>query len=85
MISDGPIEGFKGGWAKIPFRGRLGHYWQSQQEVLRAVGEPEITKRGRIRLWMSLCGMWGKTDRHIPAIGVGEFPYCKRCALKVAR
>lgn len=82
MISAGPREGFKGGWAIIPFR-RLPHYWEPEQDILRAVREPELTPRGRIQLWRSLCGLWSKTSSHIQPLGAGDFPHCKRCAKKV--
>lgn len=85
MISGGPIEAFNGGWALIPFRGRLGHYWAQEQEVLRASGEPELSKGGRVRLWRSLCGLWGKTNRQIPPLKTGEFPHCKRCSAQAAK
>jgi hypothetical protein len=78
MFSDGPIEGFIGGWAKIPFCGRLVHHWKRDELA-------GIHRGGRAYFWVSLCGVVGLTHVGVPALGGGNFPHCKRCTAKASK
>lgn len=76
-VSGGPIQGFAGGWAKIPFRGSLGHFW-------RALPATSIHKNidGRV-LWIAACGLQGTTvPGRLSALQIGDWDHCKRCAKK---
>lgn len=73
----GRLEGFRGGWAKFAFRGERGHHWR---EVTGEVpGLPDIAGGGRVREFVSHCGMVAVATKRLPAFGVGNFPVCRRC------
>ena len=80
IISGGPILDFTGGWAKLAFFGRLGHHWKPTP------GVTVITERedGR-RMWHSACGGMQFTTDRTPAIRIGTWGHCKRCAKAVGR
>lgn len=87
MVSGGPIEDFRAGWAILPFVGGMGkpHYWR----------RIELTNR-----YVSHCGMRGELAT-AQQLHVGGMPHahsikplepgdfmanrCQRCALKRSR
>lgn len=78
-VAIGTIDHLTKGWAQIPFRGRMVHYW-----IERNTSDmPMIFKGGRVRFYKSLCGIEAETDIQRPAIVPGNFPRCKRCARMV--
>ena len=75
-ISDGAIDHLREGLAILPFQGNRGHYWIEDVDAM-----PEtIGEGGRVRYYRSACGMAGLTRPRTPALGVGSWPICKRCA-----
>lgn len=86
-FSGGPIDDFTGGWARIPFVGMKGHYWNDQTDTIRALiakdgGEPPAADA---RLFVSLCNVFGRTDSRVPPLHVGTIGLCKRCQKKAPR
>lgn len=76
-FSGGRLEDFAGGWARLCFRGRSGHWWR---EVKLDV--PVIHNGSRVRFYASTCGLIGEATYHTPMFGVGTMPVCKLCLRK---
>lgn len=74
-ITDGVFEHLRKGWAKLPFQGKVGHYWTEDTKTM----EPTIAEGGRVRWYQSACGRGGVTRPRAPAMGVGSWPKCARC------
>lgn len=81
-FSGGPIEGFKQGWAIIPF-GHRPHYWQPMKNEAFAA---TIYKGERVHYFRALCGVEAATYKGVPALAVGDYlnDRCKHC-LRVTR
>ena len=71
--SDGPIAGFRAGWAIVPFVGSLGHYWRPSRVA------DGIVNGKRVQLWRSLCQIDGGTTQQAGALSLGNFARCKNC------
>lgn len=78
-FSGGPIERFRGGWAKIPFRGQLVHYWSDVTDIAETILTPRIHRGERVRWFRTECGMFGNTRGGVPALAGGNWPRCKNC------
>lgn len=76
-ITDPPIEHLRSGWAKLPFQGSRGHYWTEDTNPPAEL--PVMAEGGRVRWYTSLCGLGGMTRPRAPAMGVGSWPYCRKC------
>ncbi|WP_237133757.1 hypothetical protein [Pseudohongiella sp. O18] len=74
MISGGPIANSEG-WAKIPFAGRLAHYWLPDE----IEGYSAIHKGERVSFWKSRCGVEATTYKGVSMLERGNWPMCKRC------
>ena len=79
----GPLQNFRSGWALFPFVGVSGgdrpqraHYWREDKKTM----PPRISDGGRVRYFTSLCHVSSVTNDKVPALGVGNFPQCLRCA-----
>lgn len=75
LLSGGPIQHLKKGWAIFPFQGKIAHYWIEDTETMM----PQIRDGGRVRYYKSRCGQSGVVDRRVPALETGNFKKCKRC------
>lgn len=75
LLSVGPLENLKRGWALLPFVGKRAHYWVEDTKTMPST----IGKAGRVRYYRSFCGVLGVTNHSVPALGVGNFPRCKTC------
>lgn len=75
VLSGGPIEHLREGWARIPFRGNKAHWWAEEP-----LDPPLIAGGGRVRTYRSACGMEAVVTRQLPALGVGTMAWCGRCA-----
>lgn len=73
-IAFGPIQGFRGGWAKFPFVGQRAHYWEEVHPQT-----PLIHKGERVRVFDAACGVEGFTAKGMPALNEGSCPRCKNC------
>ena len=78
LLSDGPVEHLKRGWALMPFIGSRAHFWIEDTETII----PQIRDGGRVRYYTALCGAVALTDNKVPALGVGNWPKCMRCRKK---
>ena len=76
-FSGGPLHDFAGGWARIPFVGRVAHHWREVRPAVAHLGAG-----GRVRAWESGCGVLGGTNDRVSPLGVGDMGWCKRCAAK---
>lgn len=65
--SGGPIEGFSGGWALLPFSGERCHLW----EVVHNTAAGGIFR--------SRCGVKGSVTYQVPALAPGDMPRCRNC------
>lgn len=75
MAQYGPA--FRGGWAVIPFN-HTPHYWRfvnATTEDAMYLGKRQMI---RFRNFRSLCGVYARTYRGVPAMQPGENK-CKRC------
>lgn len=75
LMSDGPIEHLKQGWALMPFVGERAHYWIEDKKTM----PPKIRDGGRVRYYTSRCGLSAVTIQKVPALGAGNWPKCRRC------
>lgn len=74
-LAIGVQEEFDGGWAIIPFA-RTPHYWRKAPSL----GCTEVSERGRIKYWESVCGrQTAVTNDRIGPLVVGNWPLCKLC------
>lgn len=80
-VTDGVIEHLRRGWAKIPFSGKRGHYWVEDDTPPAEC--TVIAEGGRVRYYVALCGFVALTRPHAPALAVGSWPKCHRCAKKL--
>lgn len=75
------IEGFRQGWANIPFIGTFGmaHYWRPNRIV------PDgIVDGRRQKIWRSLCQIDGGTTEQVGAMtGWTRCKHCQRKANKL--
>lgn len=75
------IEGFRQGWAFIPFVGTFGmcHYWRPNRTT------PDgIVNGKRVQLWRSLCQVLGGTTEQADAMtGWARCKHCQRQASKL--
>lgn len=53
LLSGGPIEHLKRGWALMPFVGTRAHFWIEDKETM----PPKIREGGRVRYyrWLTRC------------------------------
>lgn len=75
----GPIEHLTKGWAVMPFIGRKAHHWTEDTKTM----QPTIRDGGRVRYYVSACGLLSATSKSVPALNPGNFPKCKRCQRSV--
>lgn len=57
VFSGGPIAAFSGGWALIPFPGRIAHFWRKADHEVGMIGP-----RGKATMWESLDATTAATD-----------------------
>ena len=82
IISGGPIEGFAGGLAKIPFSGEKVHFWHD----VTPNSMPIIGKWGRGYFWESACGrVEAITHDGVKALAPGNWPVCKLCQKRMTQ
>lgn len=81
MFSGGPIQHLRQGWALFPFQGRTPHYWVEDTTTM----PPKVGAAGRVRYYMSSCGLHGVTNAKVPALGVGDYQACKRCQQRTGK
>lgn len=75
LISNGPIEHLKADWALMPFVGKRAHYWTEDKDTMPSM----IRGGGQVRYYTSRCGLVAVVDHKRPALGIGNWPKCRRC------
>lgn len=83
IISGGPIQDFREGWAIIPFA-HTPHWWRDKTDVGRR-RFPDAPADAR--LFHSLCGRWQgcRESRGIHPLAPGNHKLCRACMRKAPR
>ncbi|MBP5971053.1 hypothetical protein [Pseudomonas iridis] len=72
VVIAGPATTAQEGWSKAPFTGMKAHYFRQRPSA--AIGAA-----GRVREWLSLCGVATQTTDRWPMFERGNWARCSRC------
>lgn len=73
-----PAEGITEGWLKAMFTGDKAHWFRQSSAA-------ELSKFGRVRRWISACGVKTYSHDKAPMFLPGNFPRCQSCESKRRR
>ncbi|UCP00051.1 hypothetical protein LF844_09640 [Metapseudomonas lalkuanensis] len=77
-IAGDPAGDVTEGWLKAVFTGDKVHYF-------RKVSADELSKFGRVRRWLSACGVKAYSHDKAPMLLPGNYPRCQTCESKRRR
>ncbi|MCY1527248.1 hypothetical protein D9M68_623090 [compost metagenome] len=77
-IAGDAAEGVTEGWLKAVFTGDKVHYF-------RQISTNELSKFGRVRRWLSACGVKAYSHDKAPMLLPGNYPRCQSCESKRRR